>query len=61
MPALGLDLRVTAGTPEDIVRAKRSYTGQTRLDRVDNRLDGVENRLGRVESKRPVSATNWMA
>jgi excinuclease ABC subunit A len=27
-PALGLDRRVAAGTPEDIVKAKRSYTGQ---------------------------------
>ena len=27
-PALGLDPRVAAGTPEDVVKAKRSYTGQ---------------------------------
>jgi hypothetical protein len=26
-PALGLDPRVAAGTPEEIVREKRSYTG----------------------------------
>jgi len=26
-PALGLDPRVAAGPPEDIVREKRSYTG----------------------------------
>jgi hypothetical protein len=27
-PALGLDPRFAAGTPKDIVREKRSYTGQ---------------------------------
>ncbi len=27
-PALGLDPRVAQGTPEDIVKAKRSYTGE---------------------------------
>lgn len=27
-PALGLDPRVAAGTPEDIVKMKRSYTGE---------------------------------
>ena len=27
-PALGLDPRVAQGTPEDIVRVARSYTGQ---------------------------------
>jgi excinuclease ABC subunit A len=27
-PALGLDPRVAAGTPEDVVKVKRSYTGQ---------------------------------
>jgi len=27
-PALGLDPRVAAGTPDAIVREKRSYTGQ---------------------------------
>jgi hypothetical protein len=26
-PALGLDPRVASGTPDDIVREKRSYTG----------------------------------
>ena len=26
-PALGLDPRVASGTPEDVVREKRSYTG----------------------------------
>jgi excinuclease ABC subunit A len=27
-PALGLDPRVAAGMPEDVVKVKRSYTGQ---------------------------------
>ncbi len=27
-PALGLDPRVAQGTPEDIVKAKRSYTAE---------------------------------
>jgi hypothetical protein len=27
-PALGLDPRVAAGTSEDVVKEKRSYTGQ---------------------------------
>jgi hypothetical protein len=27
-PALGLDPRVAAGTPEQVVKEKRSYTGQ---------------------------------
>ena len=27
-PALGLDPRVAAGTPEDVVKEKCSYTGQ---------------------------------
>ena len=26
-PARGLDARVASGTPEDVVREKRSYTG----------------------------------
>ena len=26
-PALGLDPKVASGTPEDVVRKKRSYTG----------------------------------
>ena len=40
-PALGLDPRVAAGTPEDVVKVKRGYTGAF-----------LKPVLGRVTSKR---------
>jgi hypothetical protein len=48
-PALGLDPRVAAGPPEEIVREKRSYTGAF-LKPVLARRGGERGKKKRVEA-----------
>jgi hypothetical protein len=47
-PALGLDPRVAAGPPEEIVREKRSYTGAF-LKQVLNRQGKPKKRIQAAE------------
>ena|GEM_PF-5349482 len=48
--ALGLDPRVAAGPPEEIVREKRSYTGAFLKPVLARRGPGREKKIKRVEA-----------